>query len=95
MPCSSRIINVVLPEVHTMEKDDSLKPIIHPQIILFPVIHRPSSERSQHYVIGTFLGCSQDKHYHNYCVISLCNKKLSGDVLKTNSILFEKRFSRQ
>ena len=33
MPCSSRIISEMLPEIHTMENFDLLKSIIHSQII--------------------------------------------------------------
>ena len=33
MPCSSRIISGMLCEIHTMEKYDSLKPIMHFEII--------------------------------------------------------------
>ena len=33
MPCSSRIISEMLPENHTIEKRDFLKPIIHSLII--------------------------------------------------------------
>ena len=33
MPCSFRIISEMLPKIHTMEKCDFLKPIIHSQII--------------------------------------------------------------
>ena len=33
MPCSSRIITKMLPEILTIEKCDFLKPIVHSQII--------------------------------------------------------------
>ena len=33
MPCSPQIISEMLPEIHTMEKCDFLKPRIHSQII--------------------------------------------------------------
>ena len=33
MPCSSQMISEMLPEIHTVEKCDFLKPIIHFQII--------------------------------------------------------------
>ena len=33
MPCSSQIINEMLPEIHTVEKFDFLKAMIHSQII--------------------------------------------------------------
>ena len=38
MPCSSRIISEILPEIQTMIKCVILKPIIHSQIISFSVI---------------------------------------------------------
>ena len=38
MPCSSQIISEMLPEIHTMQKFDFLKPILHSQIIYFSVI---------------------------------------------------------
>ena len=37
MPCSSQIISEMLPEIHTMEKFDFVKYIIHSQIIQFSV----------------------------------------------------------
>ena len=39
MPCSSRIISEMLPEIHIVEKCDFLKPIIHSQIIYFSVTY--------------------------------------------------------
>ena len=39
MPCSSRIISEMLPEIHTMKKFDFLKPINNSQITLFSVHH--------------------------------------------------------
>ena len=44
MLCSSPIMNEMLPEIHTMEKCDFLKPIIHSQIIQLSVIHECSSD---------------------------------------------------
>ena len=38
MLCSSRIVSGMLPEIHPTEKFDSLKSIIHSQIISFSVI---------------------------------------------------------
>ena len=32
MPCSSQIINEMLPEIHTMENIDFLKSLVHSQI---------------------------------------------------------------
>ena len=41
MPCYSQIISEMLPEIHTMEKCDFLKPVIHSQIISFSVLDEP------------------------------------------------------
>ena len=38
MPCSYQIISEILPEIHTMEKVDFLKPISHSQIMLYSAI---------------------------------------------------------
>ena len=37
MPCSSRIISEMLPEMHITEKCDFPKPIVHSPIIYFSV----------------------------------------------------------
>ena len=42
MPCSSRIISEMLPEIHTMEKCDFLKSITHSFIIKFSVLSETS-----------------------------------------------------
>ena len=38
MSCSSRIISEMQPEIHTIEKFDFLKSIIHSQMIQFSVL---------------------------------------------------------
>ena len=40
MPCFSRIISEMLPEIHTVAKVDLLESIIHSQVIIFSVIFR-------------------------------------------------------
>ena len=50
MPCSSRIMSKMLPEIHTMEKSDFLKLIIQSQITEFSVI---SVLRSTESMIGS------------------------------------------
>ena len=39
MPCSSKIISQLLPEIHTMQNYDFHKPITHSQIFLFRFIY--------------------------------------------------------
>ena len=51
MPCSSRIISEMLPEINTMEKCDFLKSIIHSYIILFYILHVPVI------YVGAFVTC--------------------------------------
>ena len=40
MPCSTRIISEMQPEVYEMERYDFLKPIIHSQILKYSVVTR-------------------------------------------------------
>ena len=40
MPCSSRITSEMLPEIHTMEKFDFHKSVIHSQVIKFSVLNQ-------------------------------------------------------
>ena len=39
MPSSTQVISEMLPEIHTMEKCDFLKSIIHSKIIYFSVFY--------------------------------------------------------
>ena len=57
MPCLSQLISKMLPEIHTLEKCDFLKLIVHSQIIYLSVLFFQPVSRADREVIARLRNC--------------------------------------
>ena len=84
MPCSSRIISGMLPEIHTIKKFELLISMYHSQIIYFFILCQPNISETLH----EFYYDSDLNQYFNFCWFFLMQQKIKQADWMWDSIVF-------